>query len=76
MQPIICAKIIFSNKYIAKAVVIKPFRISSIKVIKAITLLPDLRTLVAPGFFEPYSLGSGNLKNFDNNIELLIEPKI
>ena len=40
---------------------IKPFRASPNKVKTAADLLPVLKIFVAPGFFEPYFLGSGSL---------------
>ena len=53
----------------------KPLSISKIKVARARVLLPDLKMLVAPGFFEPYSLGSSSFKILENIIELFKEPK-
>ena len=66
MCPIIVAMAMSPNmsggnsKYWAKPTVKAPFSASPKRVNNAANFLPERKTLVAPGFFEPIVLGSGN----------------
>jgi hypothetical protein len=52
-----------------------PFSPSNIRTKAATNLPPILSTFVAPGFFEPWVLGSGRLHILQIMIALEIEPK-
>jgi hypothetical protein len=53
---------------------IAPFKPSKVRTNAAIFFPPSLRTLVAPGFFEPWVLGSGMPKTLQIITALDIEP--
>jgi len=52
----------------------RPLSMSPSKVKAAGIFPPSLKTLVVPGFSEPFVLGSGKLKSFEAMIAVEIEP--
>ena len=53
---------------------VAPYKPSKVRTNAAIFFPPNLRTLVAPGFFEPCVLGSGMPKILQKITALDIEP--
>ena len=62
------------KKFFNIKITIHPLIASPIKVSKAATLSPVLNTLVAPGLFEPYALGSSKPRNLLIKIANETEP--